>query len=75
MPKKRKKTCEDLLRTAKLQLKRCCIPTTLAVVTSVIISKLGTPIIPVALIGAGGWAWWRGYRVRIVKPHEREETD
>jgi len=61
---------ERFIRVAKLQMRRACIPTAVAVTTSVVISKLGAPIVPIAAIAAGGWAYFRGYRIRIVKPGE-----
>ena len=64
---------ERFIRVAKSQMRRACIPTAVAVTTSVVISKLGAPIVPIALIGAGGWAWWKGYRIRVVKPGEEDE--
>lgn len=64
---------ERLLRQAKTQMKRCCIPTAVAITTSVVLSKIGAPVVPIALIGAGGWAWWKGYRIRVVKPGEADD--
>jgi hypothetical protein len=63
--------CERFVRVAGVQMRRCCIPTAVAITTSVVLSKIGAPIVPIALIGAGGYAWWRGYRVKVVKPDEK----
>ena len=61
---------ERFMRLAASQMRRCCIPTAVAITTSVVISNIGAPIVPVALVGVGGYAWWRGYRIRVVKPGE-----
>jgi hypothetical protein len=69
--KKTKRTpgrCEQFLETATKQLRQCAVPTVLAIIVSVLISKLGMPLVALALVVGGGYAWWRGYRVKIVKP-------
>ena len=67
--KRTKKTePECFMDMATSQMKRCAIPTAVAITTSVVLSHVGAPIVPLALVGAGGYAWWKGYRVRVVKP-------
>lgn len=65
-----KKELKALCDKASEQLSRCWVPTTLAVVISVAVSKLGMPIIALAGIGCGTYAYIKGYRVRLVKPTE-----
>lgn len=62
--------CQRRLRKACVQMKHGAVPTAVAVTTSVMIGKISAPIVPLALIAAGGWAWWKGYRIRIQKPEE-----
>ena len=72
MPKKQTKT-ERFIEMARRQFKRSCVPTVMAICISVGISKIGLPIVPIVLISAGSWAWWRGYKVQIVKPEVRND--
>lgn len=61
---------EDFMHMARIQMKRCCIPTAVSITASVVLSKIGAPIVPLALIGAGGYAWIKGYRIRIAKANK-----
>lgn len=60
--------CWRFRRTAMNQLRRSCVPMTVAIATSVILSKIEVPIVLLAFLGFSGWAYWKGYRVRIVRP-------
>ena len=78
MTKKKRKFFE----IAKRQFRRSCIPTTTAVLVSVMISKLGIiPALPFILISSTVYAWVKGYKIRLVKPedetneNEKEEID
>ena len=62
---------QDFIQTARRQFQRCCIPTAVAIAASVTISSLGAPVIPLALAAAGGYAYWRGYRITINKQPAR----
>lgn len=69
------KICE-FLGEAQAQLQRCAIPTVVAVAASVVIAKLGVPVIALGAVVAGGYAYYIGYRVRVTKPGKDEnETD
>jgi len=70
--KKTESSCQRFMRTAGVQMRRCCIPTAVAITTSVVLAKAPV-VVPIALIGTGGWAWWRGYRLKVVKPDEDNE--
>jgi len=60
-------TCQRFMRTACIQMKHGAVPAAVAVTTSVVIGKLGAPVVVLALLAAGGVAWWKGYRIRVVK--------
>jgi len=60
------------IRTAKIQMRHACIPTVVAISTSVVLTEIGAPIVPLAVIGAGGYAWWRGYRIRVEQPGDKK---
>ena len=67
---------ETFLETAKRQLEQSCIPTCVAISASVVISKLGLPLIVTGGAMASAYAYWKGYRVRLVKPtEESDETN
>ena len=75
MPRKKKTKTERFLETAKRQFQRSCIPVAAGVCISVGISKLGIPAIPLLVLGGAGVAYWKGYRIRIVKPDGQDGVE
>ena len=68
MPRKKKTSkTQRFIETARRQFRRSCIPTATAVCLSVGISKLGVPALPLILVGGAGYAYWRGWRIRLVR--------
>jgi len=64
-----------MLETARRQFRHCAIPAATAVAVSVLISRLNAPILVLGLLAAGGYACWRGYRIRIVRPEREKEGE
>lgn len=60
------------LSKAKQQFKSASIPTITAVAASVVISKMGVPLIAICGVCAAGYAYWRGYRLKLTKPTAQE---
>ncbi len=56
-----------LLNLAREQMRRAFIPTVVAVVASVLINRIGSPLIVLGVLAAIGWGWWCGWRVRLVR--------
>lgn len=66
-------SCEMYVREGCRLLRRGALPAAVAAVTSVMVSSIG-PVGPILLIGGGGYAWWKGYRIRVVKPDGNNEN-
>ena len=64
---------ESLQEKAKSQFRQCAIPMVAAIVISVLVAGGGLPLIVLLLAVAGGWAWWRGWRVTIQKPGRKRK--
>ena len=65
-------SCDSLTSGAR-QLQRCCLPITLSVVMSVLLSKLGWPVLIILAILAVVGFYLCGYTVQIRKPKENNE--
>lgn len=75
MPRNKKQTrTSRFIEKARRQFQHSCIPTATAVCLSVGISKLGIPALPLIALGAAGVAWWKGYRLRIVRTDVNEQA-
>jgi hypothetical protein len=76
MPRKKKLTRRQrFIEEARRQFRRSCIPTATAVLLSVGISKLGIPALPLIAVGGAGVAWWKGYRLRVVRLDDDADQD
>ena len=57
------------------QSRRCCLPITFSVVLSVLLSKLGWPVLIILAVLAVVGFYLCGYTVRIQKPEENNEDN
>lgn len=65
--RKRTSKTQRFLETARRQFRLSCIPTATAVLVSVVIGKLGIPALSLPLLGIAGYAYWLGWRIRLVR--------
>ncbi len=63
---------DPLIEKARRQVRRCGFPMATAIVVSVLIAQMGMPLVLLAILGGGGWAWWRGWRITVKKPGKRK---
>lgn len=63
---------DPLLDKARGQIRRCAFPMATAIIISVLIARMGMPLILLALLCGAGWAWYRGWRVSIKRPGKQK---
>ena len=65
----------EFTRSVPGQLRACAVPMTVAVVVSVLLAK--APVTALIIIGFAlpSYGYWRGWRIRIVKPSTTEPKE
>lgn len=64
--------CGSFLKLARLQMKRAFIPTLVAVAASVLINRMGSPLLLLAALVLLCYLYCRGFRLKVVLPRNPE---
>ena len=65
----------EFTRSVPGQLRACAVPMIIAIAVSVLLAKAPITALVVIALALPSYGYWRGWRIRIVKPPIREPKE